>query len=413
MHVLICGGAGSGKTFLAKYFKRMGVKAYDADSVKGLARWVDRRGRPTVFDKSDKEWWVNNWWEWDKKRIKHLLGKGEEVFLFGNANNNQDIIKLFDRAYYLKAGKELVSKRLRSWSRENPKGFGKSNEERDMILSWIPKDTRKATAQGFTLLDASLPPRGIFDAITGSWPSAWKYDLLEKRFREHMLKAVGKKPTKVEIASINKRIRKDFDRIYSKPDVRQSVIKEAYDKRLSRIWGRRIAGEASFSEVRLLLKRVHIGNDANIASLASGLAVFELFLAKEVVPQGTLSCIDISDGMNRRARRLVGLLKCSNARIITAPATKTPIKSGSQDIVLVRFTGLTNDKRWKTVLSEAHRIMRDKPDSRLVCASDADFTKTKGEMGADLRGAGMKLIAMERFRKGNGKSAYMFVARPG
>ncbi len=235
---------------------------------------------------------------------------------------------------------------------------------------------------------------------------------LEERFRKHLLATVGKKPTKKEMASINKKLRVDFNYIYAKPDRSPTAIKEAYNKRLSRLWARVVADDASFSEVRLLLKYVRIVPSSSIASVGSGLAVFELFLAKELAPQGTVYCIDISSGMSKRAAKLAKKLRCRNAKIITSSATKIPLLSSSQDIVLARRTGLSNDKKWRTVLREARRVMKNNARSRFVYTVDSDFNRPSTKIKANLKNANLKFISIKGFRKGNGGLVYMVIARP-
>jgi len=57
------------------------------------------------------------------------------------------------------------------------------------------------------------------------------------------------------------------------------------------------------SEIRVLKKHASFSKNDRIASLGSGPAVLESFLAKQVVPSGFVSCVDISPKMNEIAKQ--------------------------------------------------------------------------------------------------------------
>ncbi len=111
------------------------------------------------------EHFATYWWEWDRKAVKQILKANKELYLFGNANRNETIADLFDKVYYLKANRNLVSERLRSERRKNR--FGKGRKQREMVLSWIPSMDRKAKEHGFICVDVSMSPKKIFDFVIG------------------------------------------------------------------------------------------------------------------------------------------------------------------------------------------------------------------------------------------------------
>ena len=228
----------------------------------------------------------------------------------------------------------------------------------------------------------------------------------------HLLKTVGKKPTREEMTRINKQfIRPAFKKIYDNPDKPPALIRSIYDRTLSGIWDKLVADQSSFSEILLLKKYIKSGKYSRITSVASGLAVFELFLAKEFFPDGKILCVDISEGMNRRAEAYKKKLGAKNIDIITASATKLPIKRNSQDIVLIRRSGMSNDRRWNIVLKEARKVLKKKRNSRVIYTADADFTKPLVDIKTDLKRAKFKFVASERFRRGDGKLVEMIVAK--
>jgi SAM-dependent methyltransferase len=235
---------------------------------------------------------------------------------------------------------------------------------------------------------------------------------LEGRFRKHFLDTVGKIPTDEEMSSVNKITKEEYRKIYDTPDKPVAVTRASYNKVLSKIWSKVVATTASFSEVVLLSRYVKFKPYYNITSLASGLCVFELFLAKEFVPDGRIRCIDLSVEMNKQARALARKLKQHNIDITTASATKVPVSSNSQDVVLVRRSGLSNDKRWINVLKESHRILKKTRTSRFVYTVAGDFNKPTKSIKEDLLAAGFEFVAMRKFGIKEKAPSFMIIAKP-
>lgn len=235
---------------------------------------------------------------------------------------------------------------------------------------------------------------------------------LSTKFHEHLLKTVGKRPTGPEIKKVNKQVRKSFDKIYNGHNKDPLFIKTEYDKRLSKIWGKVVAYEATVSEVELFLKYSGINQNPNIVSLASGLCIFELFIAKEFNKKGKMCCIDISDGMSNRAKKYVKKLKLNNVNILIKDITDLPIDSDSQNIVLARRTGLSNDEKWIKILKESYRVLKKEDSSRFIYTVDHDFNKPLNIIKEDLFKAKLSFIAEDYFVKNDGKRVDMIITKP-
>lgn len=159
------GAPGSGKTYLAEYFKKRGVNAYDADKVNGLGKWVDKKGKPAkyVHSEVDEKWLSKHDWIWSSGRLRSLIKSNKELFLFGTASNIYKFVDLFDSTYYLKASRRLISNRLQDTKRVN--WHGKSKVQREGILSRMKQSHQRALKAGIEFVEASLPPKQIFDII--------------------------------------------------------------------------------------------------------------------------------------------------------------------------------------------------------------------------------------------------------
>lgn len=230
---------------------------------------------------------------------------------------------------------------------------------------------------------------------------------LKKKLKNHLLITVGKVPTKKEMKKVDEEIKPLFAKIYKNW---KSIGR--YNGKLANLWIKVVANETLAQEVKLLLENTKIRKDSQITSLASGLAVYELFLAREIIPNGEIYCLDNSKYMNKIAKDLAYKLKAKNIKIITTSVTKVPIKTNTQDVVLARRTGLSNDKRWIKVLKESNRIMKKNKYSRFVYTVDKVFNKKIKEIRSDLNKADFEFVTMKTFGRNYKLKVCMIIAKP-
>lgn len=183
-HVLISGPSYSGKSTLVNYLSEHGKQVCDAD--KGLRILVDSSGKRILKMPEGKEWEENEKkpekdrfrWVWPKDRLKHLLSKNSELYLFGIGPEvfNHEVMGLFDKLYYLDVSEETVRNRIED-ERRNPKrehNWGRAEWHMDAILSTIKPLREQARKAGFTFLDGSLPTEKLFEIICVKAPEKKK-----------------------------------------------------------------------------------------------------------------------------------------------------------------------------------------------------------------------------------------------
>ena len=222
---------------------------------------------------------------------------------------------------------------------------------------------------------------------------------LKEKLKQHLIKTVGKKPTKKEMKLVNNEIKPIFEKIYAHPEKMTEFVKTGYDAKLTKLWIPTVANESFIDELSLFFKFTRVKPDYKITSLASGLAVYELFLAREYISRGVISCIEASKEMNKLAKTFARKTNQKNIKILNASATNLPIKNDSQDVVLARRTGLSNDLKWGTVLNEAHRIIKKKKDSTFIFTVDKIFNKSLKEVKIDLKKANFEFITSKDFKR--------------
>lgn len=144
-------------------------------------------------------------------------------------------------------------------------------------------------------------------------------------------------------------------------------------ERRREIWNQMAGAYAKIADIRAqqmgldaIQKYARLTQNSHIASFGSGPAVLEAFLAKYVVPQGQVTCIDFSSEMNKFAKRTKAKANVKNMSIATASATATNLPESSQDKVIMMMTNLQRTIHWQPILSEVRRVLKKTPESRFV-----------------------------------------------
>lgn len=166
MNCLVLGAPGSGKSYLAEYFKKIGLPAYDADyDVPGLARWSDSAGNTVSFpEKPTVQWLKEHTFTWDRDVLERFLQVHEGVWIFGIAENAFEQCDLFDKCVYLTVNKSVLRERLLSADRMNQRG--KTEDEVEQIWHDIQVDHLPAVKKHhIELVDATLTPERVLELL--------------------------------------------------------------------------------------------------------------------------------------------------------------------------------------------------------------------------------------------------------
>ncbi|MEI7718698.1 MAG: methyltransferase domain-containing protein [archaeon] len=231
---------------------------------------------------------------------------------------------------------------------------------------------------------------------------------IQENYKRFLVKAIGKSPNKNNMHTIINRMNELNEASKNKFSSNEEV-RHLYDNELSNFWEKIVAYENKGDEIYSLLKNINIKNDAKILSLASGIGVFEMFIATNILSNGEIICVDLSSKMNKKANEISKKLNLKNVKIITSSANKLSIKNSSQDIVLARRTGLSDEKIWSSVLKEVKRVMKE--DSAVfVYTVQKDFCKSKKEIIKDLDSVGLKFKKIDSFKEKEGNKIMMVIA---
>lgn len=159
--VLIMGPPASGKSYLVEYFKSRGKDAYDGDN---FAHWIDESGNAKELTRAEWKNPIGMKWVWNVAKLKTLINEHKELYFFGSAYNEYDVMHMFDDVYYLKADESLLNSRFEN-RKSSEQGFGKTSTQRKIIFEWLKGSDKKAEERNLKMIDASLQPKEIYEII--------------------------------------------------------------------------------------------------------------------------------------------------------------------------------------------------------------------------------------------------------
>ena len=165
--ILITGMPYSGKSYVSVFLKKKGENVVDADSIKGLGQWFDKDGNKVDFPHdANKKWLDAHDFLWDKNFLRSWLDEQKStIYLLGLAANVLDVTKLFDSAYYIDMGSEVLKKRFSNNERTNP--MGQTEEQQQAILRDLGDFAQKAKEKGLIFVQADQSPEEIYKTVAG------------------------------------------------------------------------------------------------------------------------------------------------------------------------------------------------------------------------------------------------------
>lgn len=163
------GNSGSGKSTVCESLARRGWTALDADH-DGYSCWVDRTSGRIAHDSPDPvpAGWLDSYaWRIDPARVSELVevARGSTVFLCGSAENETEVLYLFDRMICRAIDAETLRERL--LARTN-NAFGKHPEELAAALDDNHAIPARYARSGAVLIDGTQPPEMVVDAVVAA-----------------------------------------------------------------------------------------------------------------------------------------------------------------------------------------------------------------------------------------------------
>jgi dephospho-CoA kinase len=164
MSVLVFGPSGAGKTYLSQELKKMGLHAVDADDIKELHSWYDGQGNKITFpENAGEEFLDNHSFLWDTPALLAFLNNNSDIYIFGVSGNVLDMLRYFDRVFYLDVPEDVQDERLQHETRENP--MGRTEYQRKNAIAWGRGLREKAKELGIPFIDATLTPKEIYQKL--------------------------------------------------------------------------------------------------------------------------------------------------------------------------------------------------------------------------------------------------------
>ena len=157
----------------------------------------------------------------------------------------------------------------------------------------------------------------------------------------------------------------------------------------------RITIEEQLKILRELLK-IPIGKSDKLLSLGSGAGVLEVFLAKEIVPEGEVIGIDISTNLVKLAQDIAKKEKVDNVRFFLQDMEKMKFELGSFNLIF-SFDVLHWVKNLEKVFTKVKKILKKNGYFLFTYEPAASYMKEK-ELVEKLKEIGFKNIILEHIK---------------
>jgi hypothetical protein len=165
---LISGPSGSGKSTVGRILQQRGYRVIETDFEDGLSAWFDTSTGERVTNMPPQpyplEWVASHRWQWDKARMKKLIvSAGDQpVFFCGGAHNESEFYHAFQKRFGLWVDSETITTRLQP---REPERWTSGSAELTRVLEWNEKFRSYCRERGTTLIDSSVSPDSVADAI--------------------------------------------------------------------------------------------------------------------------------------------------------------------------------------------------------------------------------------------------------
>jgi adenylate kinase family enzyme len=165
--VYITGAPGVGKTTLQKELNSRHLIVYDIDDHElGGAHNKSSGKRVLIPSAEDRapEWYDEHEWRIDYAAINSLKDKAtnETIFVCGVAPDDETIIGLFDRIFYIDLDENNLKQRITA---RTDNDYGKNPNELIQIIERKKKLDARYAASDATIVNGKMSPREIADYI--------------------------------------------------------------------------------------------------------------------------------------------------------------------------------------------------------------------------------------------------------
>ncbi|OQR63131.1 hypothetical protein B6E66_15980 [Streptomyces maremycinicus] len=140
--------------------------AIDSDD-DGFSHWIDRATGEVVVDPPypvPAGWLDRYGWAIVRERVEDLVedSRARTAFLCGSAENEADVLDLFDVVVCLVIDEDTLRHRLATRTTNT---FGRHPEELAAALKWNSRMRAIYESHGATIIDASAPLTEVVDAV--------------------------------------------------------------------------------------------------------------------------------------------------------------------------------------------------------------------------------------------------------
>jgi dephospho-CoA kinase len=159
--------SGTGKSTLAREFKKRGFPVFDMDSMGANCDWINNEtGQVAEYVHGvGKEWLLAHNWNCDLEKIKKAVmssADADTVMVVGIIGNQRKMINFFDKVFLLRLDSETLKHRLMTRTTND---FANNEKDQEFIFEIKDEFEQEMIDLGATPLDGNLPTATIADQI--------------------------------------------------------------------------------------------------------------------------------------------------------------------------------------------------------------------------------------------------------
>lgn len=162
--IRVYGSPGTGKSEVCAGLNALGLTSYDTD--KGFCTPVNNEtGEIATEIGNTREWLLQHTWHLSESKIEaiRIANLGQIAYLCGTVTDNTRLQNMFNPlSFLLMADEDTIRQRL--ITRDNHT-FGKSKEERDMVIQNMARNNERCLEMGAVAVDGTLPKQQVTHQI--------------------------------------------------------------------------------------------------------------------------------------------------------------------------------------------------------------------------------------------------------
>jgi len=168
--------------------------------------------------------------------------------------------------------------------------------------------------------------------------------------------------------------------------------KSVWERRMGS-WHRHQHITGPMRKIEFIKKYGNLHGNSRVLSVGSGAGRIEIYLAKNVLPAGSITAIEYTASGNNAAKETAEKENVQNALFMRGDAKKLAVPNDSINVVVSLHSLGAIGEKWKDALREMKRVLRQDAESRLIITNLKGVNIDELELRKELSVLGFEIIA--------------------